>query len=47
MPSQVPSPVHGALCRYIDLFIPSLQWISWPPLAGALRFSTFIGTMES
>ena len=25
---------------------PSLQWIPWPPLAGALRFSTFIGTMR-
>ena len=24
---------------------PSLQWIPWPPLAGALRFSTFIGNM--
>src|SRR3984893_12650499 len=25
---------------------PSLQWIPWPPLAGALRFSTFTGTMR-
>ena len=32
-----------ALHRYIDLFPPSLQWVSWPPLAGALRFPTFIG----
>src|SRR5438552_8997502 len=24
---------------------PSLQWVPWPPLAGALRFPTFIGTM--
>ena len=47
MPSRVQSLVPVALPRYIDLFIPSLQWISWPPLAGALRFSTFIGTMES
>src|SRR5215469_6472833 len=22
---------------------PSLQWVPWPPLAGALRFPTFIG----
>jgi catechol 2,3-dioxygenase-like lactoylglutathione lyase family enzyme len=47
MPSRVQSLVHAALHRYIDLFIPSLQWIPWPPLAGALRFSTFIGTMDS
>jgi len=25
---------------------PSLQWIPWPPLTGALRFSTFTGTMR-
>src|SRR2546422_2826447 len=24
---------------------PSLQWVPWPPLAGALRFPTFLGTM--
>jgi hypothetical protein len=24
---------------------PSLQWVPWPPLAGALRFPTFIGSM--
>ena len=24
---------------------PSLQWVPWPPLTGALRFPTFIGTM--
>src|SRR5499425_2350404 len=24
---------------------PSLQWVPWPPLAGALRFPTFVGTM--
>src|SRR5215831_19208755 len=24
---------------------PSLQWVPWPPLAGALRFPTFTGTM--
>ncbi len=47
MPSRVQSLVHVTLRRYVDLFIPSLQWIPWPPLAGALRFSTFIGTMES
>jgi hypothetical protein len=47
MPYRVQSLVHVALRRYVDLFIPSLQWIPWPPLAGALRFSTFIGTMDS
>src|SRR5579864_9620628 len=25
---------------------PSLQWVPWPPFAGALRFPTFIGTMR-
>ena len=25
---------------------PSLQWFPWPPLAGALRFATIIGTMR-
>jgi hypothetical protein len=25
---------------------PSLQWVLWPPLAGALQFPTFIGTMR-
>jgi hypothetical protein len=24
---------------------PSLQWVPWPPLAGALRFPTFVGIM--
>jgi hypothetical protein len=24
---------------------PSLQWVPWPPLAGALRFPTFLGTI--
>src|SRR5437762_11900802 len=24
---------------------PSLQWVPWPPLAGALRFPTFLRTM--
>src|SRR5438045_3204528 len=46
MPSRVQSLVHVALHRYIDLFIPSLQWIPWPPPARALRFSTFIGTSD-
>src|SRR6202790_4501768 len=32
--------------RYVRLFPPSLQWVPWPPLAGALRFPTFIGTMR-
>jgi len=39
--------VPVVLRRCIDLFVPSLQWIPWPPLAGALRFSTFIGNMDS
>jgi hypothetical protein len=25
---------------------PSLQWVLWPPLAGALQFPAFIGTMR-
>jgi len=33
--------------RFVFLFPPSLQWVPWPPLAGALRFPTFIGTMGS
>ena len=31
--------------RYIRSATPSLQWVPWPPLAGALRFPTFTGTM--
>ena len=30
--------------RYVTLFPPSLQWIPWPLLSEALRFSTFTGT---
>jgi hypothetical protein len=33
--------------RFVFLFPPSLQWVPWPPLAGALRFPTFTGTMGS
>jgi hypothetical protein len=33
--------------RFVCLFPPSLQWVPWPPLAGALRFPTFTGTMGS
>ena len=29
------------------MFPPSLQWVPWPPLARALRFPTFAGTMGS
>src|SRR5215469_3435100 len=29
------------------LFAPSLQWVSWPPLSGALRFPTFNDIMGS
>jgi hypothetical protein len=36
-------PFPGFSCRDA----PSLQWIPWPPLARALRFSTFVGTMGS
>ena len=35
--------MYAVLCRYVDLFAPSLQWLPWPPLPGALRFSTFAG----
>ena len=31
--------------RYIRSATPSLQWVPWPPLAGALRSPTFTGTM--
>jgi len=47
MRSRVQRLVPVALRRYIDLLVPSLQWIPWPLLAGALRFSTFIGSMDS
>ena len=33
--------------RFVFLFPPSLQWVPWPPLAGALRFPTLTGTMGS
>ena len=33
--------------RFVFLFPPSLQWVPWPPLTGALRFPTFTGTMGS
>src|SRR5437879_4584523 len=36
---MLPSPDTSARAT------PSLQWVPWPPLAGALRFPTFIGTM--
>jgi len=39
--------VHVVPHQYIFLFIPSLRWIPWPPLAGALRFSNFNGTMDT
>ena len=37
---MVPSPEASARAP------PSLQWVSWPLPAGALRFPTFIGTMR-
>jgi len=39
--------VYVAPHRHVYLFAPSLRWMPWPPLAGALRFTTFIGTMGS
>jgi len=47
MPYRVLRLVLVSLRRFIDLFIPSLQWMPWPPLSEALRFSTFIGNMDS
>jgi len=31
--------------RFVRLLPPSLQWPLWPPLAGALQFAAFIGSM--
>jgi 8-oxo-dGTP pyrophosphatase MutT (NUDIX family) len=45
--SRVLRLVPVSLHRYTTLLVPSLPWIPWPPLAGATRFSTFIGTMDS
>src|SRR5215831_21284007 len=36
---MVPSPDTSARAT------PFLRWVPWPPLAGALRFPTFVGTM--
>src|SRR5438034_9255590 len=33
--SRILCPVPVALCRCIDLFVPSLQWMPWPPLLGS------------
>src|ERR1700687_3703877 len=43
---RVLSLAYVSFNRYVRLFSPSLQWVPWPPLAGALRFPTFIGTMR-
>ena len=45
--SRVLCLVPVVLRRCINLFAPSLQWVSWPPLAGALRFPTFVSNMGS
>lgn len=42
---RVLSLVMSPFNRYVRLLPPSLQWILWPPLAGALQFSTFLGSM--
>src|SRR6516164_2537468 len=39
---RVLSLVMSPFNRFVRLLPPSLQWIPWPPLAGALRFSTFV-----
>src|SRR6516165_4790017 len=39
------SPDMCPFPRFVFLFPPSLQWVPWPPLAGALRFPTLTGTM--
>ena len=36
---------YVSFARYIRSGNPFLQWVPWPPLAGALRFPTFPGTM--
>jgi len=33
--------------RFVRLLPPSLQWVPWPPVSGALRFPIFIGTVGS
>src|SRR5580704_9030174 len=38
---RVLSLAYVSFNRYVRLFSPSLQWVPWPPLAGALRFPTF------
>ena len=43
--NRVLSLDYVSFARYIRLGNPSLQWVPWPPLAGALRFSTFLGTI--
>src|SRR5215510_1961224 len=45
--SRVLCLAYAGPSRCVYLFPPSLQWVSWPPLAGALRFPTFAGTMGS
>jgi len=42
--ARVLSLAYVSFNRYVRLFAPSLQWVPWPPLAGALRFPTFLGT---
>jgi len=44
---RVLSLAYVSFGRYVRLFTPSLQWVPWPPLSGALRFPTFAGTVGS
>ena len=32
--------------RFVRLLPSSLQWVPWPPVSGALRFPTFVGTIR-
>src|SRR5580692_6730207 len=35
--------VMSPFSRFVRLLPPSLQWVPWPPVSGALRFPTFVG----
>ena len=53
-PSHVGSVSYlpGSICQLcprsvpVRLLPPSLQWVPWPPVSGALRFPTFVGTIK-
>src|SRR5215467_4975920 len=40
---RVQSLVMFPFSRFVRLLPPSLQWVPWPPVSGALRFPTFVG----